>query len=109
MVARGQLSTVCQLLCGRGIVFDECGNLLACSAMQNRSLGIYGVDFTTGDEMDALLEECVERGFCMMRCAFPLTAAKLVLNFSIVAGVALSVVCQLAHRIMRFPPQFHLI
>lgn len=63
MVARGQLSTVCQLLCGRGIVFDECGNLLACSAMQNRSLGIYGVDFTTGDEMDALLEECVERGF----------------------------------------------
>jgi len=56
LVSRNELSTVCQLQKGTGLIFEPDGSMIPCHHLFDYKLGKLGVDFTTASEFEKFMK-----------------------------------------------------
>lgn len=69
--ANDQIISVCQLKKGKGLVWDEHGNILMCNALCDCPIGHYGTDFTNVESLKQWLNSETVLGYYNRMGAYP--------------------------------------
>jgi len=66
-----QITSVCQLKKGKGLIWDEYGNILMCNALFDYPIGHYGTDFTNAESLKRWLNSPIVLGYYNRIGAYP--------------------------------------
>jgi radical SAM protein with 4Fe4S-binding SPASM domain len=68
---RDQIISVCQLKKGKGLIWDERGNVLMCNALFDYPIGRYGTDFVDAESFKQWLNSKIVLGYYNRMGAYP--------------------------------------